>query len=200
MSTIVPAPTLALHIKGYVDPIDSINTDEMYDRLAVEGFDTPQGMKRVIEPQEIIAEAKRFIPPDFAVNPRSIASKPKPEKKPGNDPNIETMGAFIPVFGEGDQWDQIQATEIEVYRDLFVPEEADVIETGLARSDFLGTTWHEFGHNAHYTLDYDEMVGWEKTASEDGTAVTWNVKHAREEDEGRGKREDFSDSFECHRL
>jgi len=83
--------------------IDSIELGEIFNQLTIEGFDVPEGMKRAIDPQEIVAEARKLIPPDFAVDLRSITHKPIPEKEPDDDPDTETVGRFIPVFGEGDQ-------------------------------------------------------------------------------------------------
>lgn len=63
------------------------------------------------------------------------------------------------------------------------------------KKDFEYTTWHEFGHNAHHLMRYDEIMAWESVMQDDPGAVTWYVKHARKDNEKRGKREDFSESF-----
>lgn len=175
--------------------IDAVSNEALFGGLKFEGFETPEGMTRLVSPEEIIEQAKKVIPPDFARNLRSLSHKPEAEKTDGSDPNVETVGTFIPVFGTGKDWDQLQVTEIEVYRDLFVAEGTDQIEAAVAKSEFMSTTWHEFGHNAHYTLDYDEMTTWEKIIKEDKTAITWYVRFSREKEEPRGKREDFAESF-----
>ncbi len=170
--------------------IDSVDLTKTFESIAFDGFDTLPNEVLIITPDELRTLISKNIPPDFAKDLQRIGHKK--EKPQGDNPDFETVGRFFPIYGEDDNWGTVVASEIEVYRDISIPAGTPDMAARYLKKDFLSTTWHEFGHNAHHRLDYDEMKGWETVIAEDKTAVTWYVKHAREDDKDRGKREDFS--------
>lgn len=175
-----------------VDTIEYLST---LSKLNFSGFDPPEEMVAVITPAEIISAIEKVTPPDFLRHLQSISNKTEPEKSPDDDPNTETLGTFIPILGTDENWGKLQGTGIEIYRNIFIAEETPSETKVVTRFMYMSTLFHEFGHNAHYSLDYDEMVQWEKVIEEDKTAITWNVKNAKKKQEQKGKREDFADSF-----
>jgi hypothetical protein len=173
--------------------IDKIEVGKLAGEINVEGFEAPDGTTVAVTPQEIIQEIRELLPPDFIQDLRAISHKKKrSERDPKDESNIETTGTFVPVFDEDRN---LVAVEIEIYKDLFVDQSSENLEIVLAKKEFMGTVWHEFGHNAHHVMRFDEMKAWEQVMVEDQTAITWYVKYSREDNEGRGKREDFSESF-----
>lgn len=175
--------------------IDSIDSESLLAGIEHKNFNVPDGEEVAMDIKEAMNEIKEIMPPDFIKRLRSVSYKPEAEKTGEEDVNTETVGRFFPIFGEGDNWDKIQATEIEVYKPFFISPEAKLELKLYIKKEFIETLHHEFGHNAHYSLDLDEMEAWEKVMSTDKTPITWYVKYAREKETGTGKREDFSESF-----
>ncbi len=171
--------------------IDLLETDVSVNEVRFDGFTPPEGLVAVITPEDILQEVRTLLPPDFIQGLRNLSHKPRPEKSPKDDPTVETMGRYVPVFEDK----TLVSADIEIYRELFAPENADELQRELIRSDFMDTVWHEFGHNAHHMMRYDEMRAWEVVMEEDNTAITWYVNYARKDSESRGKIEDFSDTF-----
>lgn len=160
--------------------------------ISTEGFTPPEGKVAVVSPSEVLKEVSQLLPPDFVNGLQELTHKPVPPQ-PTDDPDTETMGSFIPTFDESKR--VMTAAKIEVYRKLFVPKGTGELEKSVAKQKFMGTVWHEFGHNAHHVMHYDEMKAWEEVTSRDNIAVSWYVGYARKDDLNRGKREDFSESF-----
>jgi len=179
-------------LKKERERIDSIKETEKINGIKFEGFDAPEGMIAVVTSQEMMNELGKLLPPDFLSGLKALSRKERPIKLPKGDQTIEMTGSFVANFSDNGQCD---AAEIKIYRDLFVPLTAKDIEKILVRAEFMGTVWHEFGHNAHYLMRYEEMESWEQVVATDKTAVTWYVKCARANNEDWGKREDFADSF-----
>jgi len=173
--------------------INNLDVEKDLDEIKWEGFDAPDGSELVVTPEQIVNEVRDVLPPDFVHRLRVLRYRDRGEANAGgDDPNISLMGLFIPIYDEDHE---MQAAEIEIYRDLIVPKDIGEIEKIKVRLEFMGTVWHEFGHNAHHMMRFDEMEAWEKVMQEDTTAVTWNVNSARKIGEVKEKKEDFSDSF-----
>ncbi len=171
--------------------VDALDRKEPFNTVRQEGFEAPEGMKMVFTAEEVFAEVQEVLPPDFTRGLLEFSRKDGPGQSSENDPTIETIGRFFTVFGKKRQ---VVGSKIEVYRDPFVAEGADEVEIATVRNSFMEVTWHEFGHNAQNMLTLDEMLGWEEVMEQDGVAVTWYVRHSREDNEDRGKREDFCES------
>lgn len=177
--------------------IDTIEVGEQVGKVRVEGFKAPEGMMAVVTPEELLLQAGELLPPDFISGLRAISHRARPEKSPQEDPNVELMGRFLPIFNEEHNF---AGGEIEVYRSLFIsPNTSEILKLLvlklLVMSEFMGTLWHEFGHNAHHMMRYDELNAWEDVMFQDRTAVTLYVRHTRKSSQNQGKREDFSESF-----
>jgi hypothetical protein len=176
--------------------VDALPIESLLAELQLKGFEDQEGMRRLFGPADIIDLFRQVIPPDFASRLLEFSCQP-PFSRPDEN-GAETTGRIIATFGTtNDNWDQVVGTKIIVYTDVFIDPDASQVEMTMARQQILNTAMHEFGHNAHYTLDYDEMVAWEKVMREDPVSITWNVEHAKKHDldPTSGKKEDFADSF-----
>lgn len=174
--------------------IDAIDSDTAFDRITFQGFDVPEGTTPLFSPSEFIQRAKAIVPPDFVQDLVSISYNPDVSITMGDGDKV--AGIFLPIFGEGKNWDQVVARRIVIFEAPYVPNETDPVEKIFARSAYSEIPWHELAHNGHNLLDYDEMVAWEQIVKNDTTAITPYVKKCKEMGENRRKREDFAESFE----
>lgn len=158
--------------------------------ILIEGFDVPEGMRGVITPQEVLEELQRLLPPDFVHGLRAL--RWRAERPAADVPGGEVMGRFIP---EHDANMRVVAAEIEIYHPFFVPEGTDEVMGLVRRREFMNTAWHEFGHNAHHLLRFEELEQWEGLLQKDATPITPYVAAARDIGGYRGKMEDFAESF-----
>lgn len=172
-----------------IDVTENGNVDQ---DIRVEGFEAPEGMKAVVTPDGLIDEVKRILPPDFVRGLKALVHKDSPGVDDISDPEVDVVGRFVPKF---DQDGNLTEAEIRVFQKLFAPEGSDQRQVALIWSEFMDTTYHEFGHNAHHVMRLDEMREWEKVLAADKTAVTAYTQYSRSVNENRGKREDFADSF-----
>jgi hypothetical protein len=163
--------------------------------ISIEGFEVPEGMDALFTPDEIKSQIERAIPIDFLQELRRIHHQPSRlvEEKGGH--SIITHGDYFSVMGEGEDWDGLKEAYISVYRKLFVEKDLDSPTVEYLKEKFVGTVWHEIGHNVQSLLSYDEMVGWEEVLASDQTALSGYVTRSRAENTGLGKREDFSETF-----
>jgi hypothetical protein len=177
--------------------IDAIDIEEVAQTLKLEGFNPPEGMITTVTSEDVLFFIKKLLPPDFLRQLDSLSHKEKADNSEEKSDSLETTGACHTYFAADGSVDR---SEIEIYRSPFVSENASDIEKAKAGVEFLGTLWHEFGHNAHHVMRYDEMKSWEDAMAADKTAVTWYVKYSRGVDSNTGKREDFADSFKLFML
>lgn len=173
--------------------IDVIDNEDQIRKIQIEGFEVPGGMVAVITLEEI-RESLKILPPDFLQTLRSISYKDKTIKleEDQDNPNIETVGSCISYI---DQDGRLENSDIEVYRQLFIDQNARNFEKIYLKNYFLATLSHELGHKGHQAMTYQEMMDWEEVLIQDQIDVSWYVKYSRSKGEERGKREDFAESF-----
>ncbi len=189
----LPATSETIAIKQ--QQIDAMDYTKLLAETKVVGLEKKHGLECTVSPEGLLDEVRTNIPPELLSGLKSLGYKENGgQVEVSNQGEIvgESIGEFIPTFDENGK---MISTEIAVYKSPFVPEGLLSVDKLVSKSKFMSIVWHEFGHNAHHLMTYDEMIAWEDTMTKDKTAVTWYVEYSRNQQNIRGKREDFSESF-----
>jgi len=178
--------------KKYLEVAQHLDENDIVSKVKIEGISKIEGRKLVIT-QDNITKLLSQIPPHFIEGIEIIVANTTYDKsKSYEDPNYETVGHHTPQY---DNQGNYVSSRIEVYRPINTDEDANELLVLITQKEFIDTLTHEIGHKILYGLVYEEMSQWEDVIEKDPTAITWYVKHSRDQSEPRGKREDFCESF-----